>query len=102
MNPDAANTIPDDSGLEAFFRPRGVAIIGASRDENKLGFGIVKNLQACGYPGRIYPVNPKAATSWACRATHRSLPYRTPWTWPWSSSPSPPRPASSRTAAGGG
>ena len=46
-------------GLGAFFSPSGVAIVGASRDQNKLGFGVVKNLHDCGYQGGIYPVNPR-------------------------------------------
>ncbi len=54
------NGLPDrQSGLHAFFSPSGVAIIGASRDQNKLGYGVVKNLHDCGYRGGIYPVNPR-------------------------------------------
>lgn len=45
--------------LELFFAPQGVAIIGASSDPTKLSHGVVRNLTACGYPGPIYPVNPK-------------------------------------------
>lgn len=44
--------------LSAFFNPRGVAIIGASSNPNKLSFGIFKNLSQYGYSGKIYPVNP--------------------------------------------
>jgi acetyltransferase len=46
--------------LDSIFAPRGVAVIGASRDEAKLGFGVVRNLIASGYPGAIHLVNPKA------------------------------------------
>ncbi|HSR67634.1 MAG TPA: acetate--CoA ligase family protein [Acidobacteriota bacterium] len=46
--------------LEAFFTPRGVAVIGASADPLKLGHGVVRNLVESRYRGRIYPVNPKA------------------------------------------
>lgn len=46
--------------LEPFFAPRGVAVIGASRDETKLGFGVARNLVASGYRGAIRFVNPKA------------------------------------------
>ncbi len=45
--------------LEAFFRPRGVAVIGASSNPAKLSHGVVRNLQKHGYQGAIYPVNPK-------------------------------------------
>ncbi|MFQ6016288.1 MAG: acetate--CoA ligase alpha subunit [Anaerolineae bacterium] len=46
--------------LEAFFCPQSVAVIGASRDEKKLGHGILRNLIEHGYQGEVYPVNPKA------------------------------------------
>lgn len=46
--------------LDYFFRPRGVAIVGASRDPHKLGFGVVRNLVEYGFRGNIYPVNPVA------------------------------------------
>lgn len=46
--------------LDYFFRPRGVAIVGASRDPHKLGFGVVRNLVEYGFKGNICPVNPVA------------------------------------------
>ncbi|MCX7682475.1 MAG: acetate--CoA ligase [Anaerolineae bacterium] len=46
--------------LEPFFNPRSVAIIGASRDPEKLGYAVLANLINGGYPGQLYPVNPKA------------------------------------------
>ena len=46
--------------LEAFFRPSSVAVIGASRDPEKLGYAVLENLKAGGFPGALYPVNPKA------------------------------------------
>jgi acetate---CoA ligase (ADP-forming) len=48
------------SDLAPFFSPKGVAIIGASTDPTKLSHGILKNMTLYGYPGGIYPVNPKA------------------------------------------
>ncbi len=45
--------------LIPFFEPRGVAIIGASENPDKLSHGILKNMLQYGYPGGIYPVNPK-------------------------------------------
>lgn len=47
--------------LDSFFKPRGVAIIGASRDPHKLGFGVVRNLVEYKYRGSIYPINPVAS-----------------------------------------
>lgn len=46
--------------MEEFFRPRSVAVIGASRDETKLGYKILDNLLKSGYMGEVYPINPKA------------------------------------------
>ena len=46
--------------LSYFFNPRSVAVIGASRDRHKLGFGVVRNLHEYHYRGEIYPVNPHA------------------------------------------
>jgi acetate---CoA ligase (ADP-forming) len=45
--------------LTYFFRPSGVAIIGASSNPAKLSYGVVKNLKEHGYRGGIYPVNPR-------------------------------------------
>ncbi|MBU0704681.1 MAG: acetate--CoA ligase, partial [Chloroflexi bacterium] len=46
--------------LDAFFRPQSVAIIGASREPEKLGYSVLANIQEGGYEGRLYPVNPQA------------------------------------------
>jgi acetyl coenzyme A synthetase (ADP forming)-like protein len=46
--------------FEFFFSPQSVAVIGASRDEEKLGHGVLKNLLHYGYKGKVYPINPKA------------------------------------------
>ncbi|HLB05906.1 MAG TPA: CoA-binding protein, partial [Thermodesulfobacteriota bacterium] len=47
--------------LEGFFNPRSVAIVGASREEGKTGHSIISNIVKYGFPGKIYPVNPKAS-----------------------------------------
>lgn len=47
--------------LDGFFKPNAVVVIGASREEGKVGFSIVNNLVQAGFPGPIYPVNPKAS-----------------------------------------
>lgn len=49
-----------DPSLAPFFRPRTVAVIGASRDPTKIGYAVVDNLISCGFQGRVYPINPKA------------------------------------------
>ena len=45
--------------LKPFFEPASVAVIGASKKPDKLSNGIVKNLLAYGYDGKVYPINPK-------------------------------------------
>lgn len=40
------------------FRPKSVAVVGASRNPGKVGYGIFANLVAAGFPGPIYAVNP--------------------------------------------
>ena len=46
--------------LDALFKPRGVAVIGASSKELHIGNRVIKNLIDFGYQGDIYPINPKA------------------------------------------
>ncbi len=46
--------------LDALFKPKSVALIGASTKELSIGNVIIRNLQTYGYKGEIYPVNAKA------------------------------------------
>ncbi|HPP30534.1 MAG TPA: acetate--CoA ligase family protein [bacterium] len=46
--------------LKRFFIPESVAVIGASKHPDKLGFKILKNVVDGGYKGKVYPVNPSA------------------------------------------
>jgi acetyl coenzyme A synthetase (ADP forming)-like protein len=43
-----------------FFRPRSIAVIGASRQPGKVGYDTLKNLIDDNFKGRIFPVNPNA------------------------------------------
>lgn len=45
--------------LNGFFQPKSVAVIGASRNPNKVGHVILKNLLES-FKGLVYPVNPNA------------------------------------------
>lgn len=45
--------------FEGLFSPRGVAVVGASRNPTKLGYGVARNLVVSGYPGAIHFVNPR-------------------------------------------
>ena len=45
------------SDFEALFRPRGIALIGASTDPARLGYGMARNLLHSGYQGTVHLVN---------------------------------------------
>lgn len=57
-----------DPGLERAFHPQSIAIVGASStpppNDRQWGGGymFIRHLQELSFPGRIYPVNPKATT----------------------------------------
>jgi acetyltransferase len=46
--------------IEVFSSPKSIAVIGASREQDKLGFSVLNNIVQHGYPGKVYPINPKA------------------------------------------
>jgi len=54
--------------LDPLFSPRSVAVIGASRDRDSIGFSILDNLISHGFEGAIYPVNPRAQSIHSLRA----------------------------------
>ena len=52
----------DPKSLIPFFNPAGVAVIGASQDPTKLGYGLANNLHRSGYKGAVHFVNIKGGT----------------------------------------
>ena len=46
--------------LDAIFRPKSIAVIGASNRQGNVGNAIFRNILYGGYCGTLYPVNPKA------------------------------------------
>lgn len=48
------------NALDPIFKPKSIAIIGASREPNAIGYTVVKNLLTTRYEGKIYPINPNA------------------------------------------
>ena len=44
--------------LDSFFAPDSIALIGASRDKDKIPGRLLAMLRKNDYPGRIYPINP--------------------------------------------
>ena len=59
---DRRNALATVASLTPLFRPRAVAVIGASRREGSIGRRVLESLLASGYTGAIYPVNPNATT----------------------------------------
>lgn len=47
-------------GLDSIFKPKSVAVVGASTNPEKLGYQILENIINAGFEGKIYPLNPKA------------------------------------------
>lgn len=45
------------AGLEAFFNPQRIAVIGAS-EQGLYPAGVIQNLAQYGFPGEVYPINP--------------------------------------------
>lgn len=46
--------------IDFFFNPKSVAVIGASRDQKKIGHIVFRNFIEGKFKGRAFPVNPKA------------------------------------------
>lgn len=57
----AVRDLRSDS-LDPLLAPRGVAIVGASQDPTKLGYGAARNLIVSGYQGEVYFINPRGGT----------------------------------------
>ncbi len=49
------------SALDALFRPRSVAIIGASIDQTRIGGRPIHGMRIAGFAGDVFPVNPRYA-----------------------------------------
>jgi acyl-CoA synthetase (NDP forming) len=50
-----------------FFKPKSVAVVGASSDPQKPGNTALKNLLSMGYKGKIFPINPREDSILGCR-----------------------------------
>ncbi|MGQ9572119.1 MAG: acetate--CoA ligase family protein [Dehalococcoidia bacterium] len=76
MIQEVAKTNPHP--LDFLFHPRSVAVVGVSSDTSRPwgGGGFVRGLQAAGFPGPIYPVNPKVkkVLGLPCYPTLRDIP----------------------------
>lgn len=62
--------------LDYIFRPRTIAVIGASQHPGKIGWEIIHNIIRYGFQGKVFPVNPKAefVHSMKCYASVGEIP----------------------------
>jgi acetate---CoA ligase (ADP-forming) len=78
MTDDHSNSGPGAPrhGLDAIFAPRSIAVIGASRRRDSIGFALLHNLVANQFEGAIFPVNPhaRAIHSLRCYASVAEVP----------------------------
>src|SRR5215468_7476028 len=64
-------------GVRALLAPRNVAIVGASDRPGNWSQRVYRSLKRLGFPGAIYPVNPRNKTVWdgeTCYPNLRDLP----------------------------
>lgn len=59
------------ASLQPFFHPNAVAVVGASRDDNRLGHQLLKHILDSNYQGTVYPVNRAARSVHAIHAYPR-------------------------------
>jgi len=45
--------------LETFFKPKSIAVVGASKNSTKIGHATLKNILISDYDCKVYPINPK-------------------------------------------
>lgn len=60
--------ITERSGLEAVFRPRSIAVIGASRERGTVGGEIFHNLLSNAFQGVVHPINARSPVVQSVRA----------------------------------
>ena len=54
--------------LDKIFHPQSIAVVGASQRSGSIGFALMRNLIQEGYPGKVYPINPRYKTIWKLEA----------------------------------
>jgi acetyl-CoA synthetase (ADP-forming) len=50
------------TSLDSLFKPKSIAIVGASDKSDRIGFQVIKSLKVGKFQGAIYPVNPRIKT----------------------------------------
>jgi hypothetical protein len=67
--------------IEVFFKPRSVAVIGATWREASVGRAVLTNLMTSTFGGTVYPVNPKHERVLGLTSYPRSARSRNVSTW---------------------
>jgi acetyltransferase len=67
--------------LDKIFKPKSIAVVGASERKNSVGAALMRNLIGQGFSGEIYPINPNHKKFGNFQPVPRSgtLPLR--WIW---------------------
>jgi acetyltransferase len=62
--------VEKDTGrpLDPIFSPRSIAVVGASRNRESIGFALLHNLVLAEFRGAIYPINPYAKSIHSLKA----------------------------------
>jgi len=58
--------------IKYLFEPQTIAVIGAARNPDKIGFKILQNILSGGYQGKVYPINPQGGEILGLK-TYRSI-----------------------------
>jgi len=48
-----------NQGFDTFFKPKSIAVVGASNNSTKIGHATLKNILVSDYECKLYPINPK-------------------------------------------
>ncbi|RLF57688.1 MAG: CoA-binding protein, partial [Thermoplasmata archaeon] len=51
-----------NDNLEVFFKPKSIAVVGASKESQKIGHAALKNILISDYQCDLYPINPHEKT----------------------------------------
>jgi predicted CoA-binding protein len=76
-----AATVVSIENLDKIFHPKRVAVVGASDNVRSVGYTVLRNLVGSGFPGVVYPVNPKRESVQGIHAYPTSKACRTPPIW---------------------
>ncbi len=57
--------------LDRMLNPKSIAVIGASERPESVGAAVMRNLVEGGFPGAVYPINPRRSTVWGLKTYSR-------------------------------